>query len=136
MGVKWLKAVMMVAFVLVFAAATNHCRLEIIEGLEFLVCCTHDGAEAPDHAAPHQDDDCETDGCASLEEGLYKSEDSRIPQIVPLIVVAEVLPADGERLMHHLPDAPFSTFAIPELPASWQFLLRVASPPRAPSIAS
>ena len=135
MGVKWLKAVMMFGLVGVFALATNHCRLEVIKGLEFLVCCSHD-VEAEGHAAPHQDDDCDTDGCASLEQGLYKSEDGYIPRILPLNVIAEVVPADDERLTGRAPDSPSFTFAIPELPASWQFLLRVAASPRAPSFAS
>ena len=135
MGVKWLKAVMTFAFVGAFALATNHCRLEVLKGLEFLVCCSHD-AEADGHAAPHQDDDCETDGCASLEDGLYKSEDGRIPTIVPLLVAVEIVRTDDALLTHAPPLAQFSTFAIPELPASWQFLLRAASPPRAPSLAS
>jgi hypothetical protein len=134
MGVKWLRAVMVFVFIGVFALATNHCRLEILNGFEFLVCCSHDGQT--EAATPHQDDDCDTDGCAALEQGLYKSEDGRIPQIVPLIISPEIVAADDQRLTEPAPLAQFSTFADPGLPASWQFLFRAASPPRAPSIAS
>ena len=134
MGVKWLKAAMMFAFIGAFALATNNCRLEVLKGLEFLVCCSHDVEDS--HAAPHQDDDCETDGCASLEQGLYKSEDGHIPTIVPLVAAVEIMPADDALLTQAVPLAQFSTFAIPELPSSWQFLFRAASSPRAPSLAS
>ena len=136
MDVKWLKAVLTLALIGAFALATNHCRLEVLKGLEFLVCCAHDVANGDGHAEPHQDDDCETDGCASLEEGLYKSEDGHIAQVAPLVVEVEIEAADEALLSQPAPLALFSTFAPPELPASWHFLLRVASPPRAPSLAS
>ena len=76
------------------------------------------------------------DGCASLEQGLYKSEDGHIPTIVPLVAAVEIMPTDDALLKQAAPLAQFSTFAIPELPASWQFLFRAASSPRAPSLAS
>src|SRR5688500_10552798 len=97
MGVKWIKAMLTVAFIGAFALATNHCRLEVLKGLEFLVCCSHD-AETQS-TAPHQDDDCETDGCASLEEGLYKSEDGRVVSGVPPVfaIMADLVPHDESR---------------------------------------
>ena len=64
-NVKWLKTMTVLALLGLWLAATNHCRLELVPGLSFLVCCPHDDA------APHQDDDCDTDDCAQVEHGLY-----------------------------------------------------------------
>jgi hypothetical protein len=131
MSVKWIKAWLTVAFIGAFALATNHCRLEVLRGLEFLVCCSHGGGTEP--AAPHQDDDCETDVCASLEGGLYKSEDGRITSIAPVFLA--ILPsATSPEFTLRLAAVPDP--APPDLPTSWQFLLRAASSPRAPSIIS
>jgi len=130
-GVKWFRALMIVAFLGVFTLATNHCRLEVLKGLEFLVCCSHDTEQG--ETTPHQDDDCETDGCASLEEGLYKSEDGYVASVVPtLITLSEDSSAEA---LHRPLDLHFRS-ARPELPRSWQFLLRAAFPPRAPSLVS
>jgi hypothetical protein len=134
MDVKWVKAVLVVAFIGAFALATNHCRLEVLEGLEFLVCCSHDGESEP--ATPHQDDDCETDGCASLEGGLYKSEDGRVTSAVPLLSLNEGVLPDADAVAPTLLSAAFRTVAPPDLPTRWQFLVRAASAPRAPSLAS
>jgi hypothetical protein len=133
MHVKWVKAVLMVAFIGAFALATNHCRLEVLEGLEFLVCCSHDGETEP---APHQDDDCETDGCASLESGLYKTEDGRVISPAPALELNDGVLPDADAVAPTLFSAASRSAAPPDLPARWQFLLRTASAPRAPSIAS
>lgn len=109
-----------------FALATNHCRLEVLSGLEFLICCSHDT-----DTAPHQDDDCETDACATLEAGLYKSEDGHVITIVPLAVATvEELSTPNSQL------STLNSTVEPALRVSWQFLLRAAAPPRAPSLVS
>lgn len=132
MRVKWLKALLTVAFIGAFALATNHCRLEVLKGLEFLVCCSHDGES---HAAtPHQDDDCETDGCASLENGLYKSEDGHVTSAPQSQLHACEAPPPAEQLLSQLLSADFRTVAEPDFPVSWQFQLRTAATPRAPSL--
>src|SRR4030095_6492852 len=71
MRVTWLKSVMIVLLTLIWAAASNHCKLEQVPLLAFLVCCQHEAA------APHADDDCESDGCASFENQLYKTENAQ-----------------------------------------------------------
>ena len=111
--------------------AINHCKLEQIPGLSFLVCCDHEDA------APHQDNDCDTDGCAAVEEGFYKLEDSppSVPAPVFIPMVSPVPALDGHaRLRFARSD--FSTTAPPELPVTWQFSFRAAAPPRAPSLVS
>ncbi len=108
--------------------ATSHCSLEQMPGLEFLACADEAAA------VPHQGNDCETDSCASVESGFYKSEDGH--QVVPTApLVASALltailrksaqPVAGSRIVFD--SAP------PELPKVWQFSFRTALPPRAPS---
>ena len=130
--VKWLKMIAVAALLGLWLGASNHCSLEQIPGLNFLVCCDHE-----EETAPHQDSDCETDGCALVEDGLYKTEDCRVVATAPLLGIPAAF------LHNHLQEAPppvtlsgFLTFAPPELPASWQFAFRTALPVRAPSAAS
>ena len=117
----------MVAF---WLPATNHCRLEQIPGLAFLVCCEHE------ESAPHQDNDCETDNCAAVEEGLYKTEDCHVAVIAPCLDQPLLLPSVVDDLYGnaHVLRRLFS-IRFP-LPSSWQFDCRAAAPPRAPSFAS
>ena len=111
--------------------ATSHCSLEQMPGLEFLACADEAAA------VPHQGNDCETDSCASVESGFYKTEEGR--QVVPTApLVASALltailresaqPAAGSKIVFD--SAP------PELPKVWHFSHRTALAPRAPSVAS
>jgi len=125
------KTVLVVLLALIWAVASNHCKLEEIPGLQFLACCDHEGA------APHQDDDCETDGCATFENQLYKSENAQLSVAAPTLLFAAFLSPPWAELSpppavsHVLPDA-----APAVLPRIWQFSYRTALPPRAPSLLS
>src|SRR4026208_607345 len=105
-------------------SAANHCRLESIPGLEFLRCASEADSSS----------NCESDGCETVENGYYKTESSRTIVPAPAIVVA--------LLSLEQPVAPISARQIefasapPELPRIWQFSLRTARLPRAPSVAS
>ena len=129
-NVKRMKAMTVLALLGLWLAATNHCRLEQIPGLNFLACCPHDDA------APQEDNNCDTDGCAQVEQGLYKVDEIGVAAVTPLFVVTVFLLPTAEQmaLAPLLPD--FPTVASPELPGTWQFSRRAALPPRAPSIAS
>ena len=117
--------------VAIWLPATNHCRLEQVPGLAFLICCEHD------QSAPHQDNDCETDSCAAVEEGLYKTEDCQIAVVAPFferpLLSSSTIP-DSRKESQFVPG--FLAANSFELPATWQFTLRAAAPPRAPSFAS
>ena len=121
---------MILMLVALWATASNHCRLEQFSCFDFLVCCDHE------EAAPHQDKDCETDGC-SFETQLYKTESARVSAATPVLLFAVfLLPEWAEfhahqSVNHFLPDA-----APMELPRIWQFSHRTALPPRAPSLLS
>ena len=108
--------------------ATCHCQLEVVTGLQFLKCCTHQ------HTAPHQDADCDSDGCAVIESGGYMLEANPSPTGPPLLdLVVEALDRLAEENLPTPPPALTAPFAPPELPKIWQFSCRAALPPRAPS---
>jgi hypothetical protein len=128
---RLVKAVLIVLLALLWAAASNHCKLEEIPGLEFLSCCAHDDT------APHQDDDCESDGCAAFENQLYKTETTQVSVALPILLFDSFL---SPLLVEPSPPAPVNSVspdAAPViLPRVWQFSYRTALPPRAPSLLS
>ena len=113
-------------FLALWLPVTNHCLLENFTAFHFLACCPH-------HAAPHQDHDCDEDGCAVVESGLYMvpvhpeavSPPSPVPALIALCPVVESLVPTG---VEWLP-RPFP----PELGTRWQFDWRAAPRARAPS---
>ncbi len=112
--------------------ASNHCRLEEVAGLEFLLCNPH--AEE----AAHQEDDCQKDSCAFVEHAIFKSEQQQFTVAQPEMLLVPDLVAV---VMAERPD--ISSIGSQELPASaeilptaWRFVFRAAAPPRAPSVAS
>ena len=108
--------------------ATWHCELEQLPGLEFLVCCHHPGQ------TPHQDNDCEQDGCATVESGLYMVEGVATSAPPPVMVLASGLWFPPESVSGTpLPPVRRSS-APPELLRVWHFTFRAALPPRAPSL--
>ena len=108
--------------------ATMHCDLEQVPGFEFFASCHAQGS------APHQDNDCESDGCSAVESGFYRIEEQAPAVTVPLLMLSFVLP-----LWEVTPPTPALLFepligSPPELPRGWQFSYRTALPPRAPSL--
>ena len=127
--VRYLKTVAVFGFLAFWLAASNHCRLELIPCLSFLACCE------PGDGLPSQDKDCETDGCAAVESGFYKTEDGQAsvsaPQPATLTLLLPLL------LVQVPPATPVAPDVVPpELPVTWQFSFRAAAPPRAPSLVS
>ena len=111
-----------VLLALLWLPITAHCSLETLPGLEFLEC-ESDASKK----------DCEEDACAQIERPSYKISDTETivpePQLAiwfELIFPREV-PVDSPQP---------STAAPPEISPGWQFLFRVALPPRAPSFVS
>ncbi|HEY5914394.1 MAG TPA: hypothetical protein VJA21_27710, partial [Verrucomicrobiae bacterium] len=110
--------------------ATVHCRLEEMPGFGFLACCHHTGS------TPHQDDDCSRDGCATVESGFYKLEEQPVAAVQLLVPVSFLPPLAQSDPISDLVRSPTARSVSSELPHTWQFLLRTALPPRAPSMAS
>ena len=127
--VKWLKTVAVFGLLAVWLAASNHCRLELIPGLNFLACCDHEDA------APHQDNDCDTDGCAAVESGFCKMEDG-LASVSALPPVTLTLLLSLLSVQVPPPSIVMLDAVRPELAVTWQFSFRAAAPPRAPSLVS
>jgi hypothetical protein len=109
---------------------TSHCNLEQLPGLQFLAC-----GDQSDQT-PHTNTGCGESACASVESGLYKTEER--PNTLP---ASALLPVFGvAAAMDTLPQMAQLRanleFAPPELSRGWQFHFRTALPPRAPSLAS
>jgi hypothetical protein len=71
--VRYLKTIWVVALACAWVPITAHCTLEGLPALEFLACCAHEGT-----ASPHQDNDCESDGCAAVESGNYRAQEQDV----------------------------------------------------------
>ena len=118
----------MVAVLSLWLGATNHCLLEDFPILKLLACNPHS------QDASHEDSDCEKDSCVTVEKSAYKTERGRVALADPtLLQIPTVLPSLEDDAS---PDGLIDTLAAPELPVTWQFVLRTAAPPRAPSILS
>jgi hypothetical protein len=129
--VKSLQLLLTVLLTALWPLVTSHCSLEKMPGLEFLAC------EDANATAPHQENECETDGCRSVESGFYKIEDREQPSPGPAPIPSAILTA---ALAEAAKPAPLKIVAFdstpPELPKVWQFTFRAALSPRAPSFVS
>ena len=114
---------------LLWLPLSSHCTWEHLPGLEWFSC--HSEAET----ASHQDDDCQSDGCAGVESGSYKIEEqpASIPAQLLVLCIASALATDVTPLST---DSPAQIFPPPELSRIWQFAFRAAASPRAPSFVS
>ena len=128
--VRFVKTVLILLLALVWAAASNHCKLEQIPGLALLACADHA------NETPSEDRGCDTDGCA-FEIQLYKTESAQASIPSPTFLFTLFLgplfdePVAPAAVSHVLPDA-----APVVLTRVWQFAYRTALPPRAPSLLS
>ncbi len=128
MGVTWPTRCAVVVLLALFGLARHHCALERVPAFKFLACCQHADR------APHEDNDCDEDGCAAVESGLYQMEENPT-------LAAPLAPALGAAEWHEVvkrpaelarPGAAVSP-APPGLARFWQFQYRTALAPRAPS---
>jgi len=118
---------MAVLLALLWVPLISHCDLEHLPGMEWIACC--DSAQAE----PHQNDDCASDVCASVESGHYKTEEQPVSAPQPCLFPTLL----SQALSLHSADLPPAS-ACPvavreELPRRWAFTLRLALSPRAPS---
>jgi len=114
--------------------ATNHCRLELIPGLQFLSCCSH---SAEEQASDQHKNECEEDLCAQVEGSLYKAESNQVLVKSPPVAAQFILPSLHEEgpSLDRVPSVRLDA-SPPELSKTWQFSCRAAAPPRAPSFVS
>jgi hypothetical protein len=128
--VKLTKMIIVFAVLGLWLGAANHCRLENVPALKFLAC------NPQAKTAPHQDNGCEQDSCATVEKAAFKTLKANVAARSPMLL----LPATfvGTVRTEAQLDTSFEGFPAlpPELPVTWQFSFRTAAPPRAPSFAS
>jgi hypothetical protein len=135
--VKWMRAIGSLTLALLWAPLAVHCQLETLPGLAFLACGDPSDGDCCEPVSPHEESDCEGDACAAIESGAYKTELEELDLNASASGPSACsISADREEAVLRtaaflpLPCAP------PELPVVWQFLLRAAAPPRAPSLAA
>ena len=125
-----MRTILCFCLAVVWLPVTAHCQLETLPGLELLRCAS----EA--HDAPARGG-CNDYGCCEVERSVYKTNQQRVALrsadlppvfILSLTVLLQNLPARQIQAIGNTPSPPFAE--------CWQFVLRTASPPRAPSIAS
>jgi hypothetical protein len=117
-----------------WVAASFHCRLEVLPGFEFLSCCQHSESE---QSPAHHEKECNDDGCAAVELGLYRPETPQAASAMPLLALVTLLSPLPEHAQVSVFDHLVSISASPpELPKSWQFFQRTALPPRSPTFVS
>lgn len=98
--------------------------------MEFLACATEVGAD-------HEESNCDTDACAAVESGLYKTERQLELAPRPVVNSAFILATLLDLSTPYSAANPLLPKAIPpELSQTWHFMLRAALPPRAPSCLS
>lgn len=125
-----MKTVLILLLTLLWAAASNHCKLEQVPGLTFLACTDH----AED--VPVEDRGCDTDGC-SFEVQLYKTENAQASMPAPTFLFIFSLSPLVDELSASAAASDFLPDSAPVvLPRVWQFSYRTALPPRAPSLLS
>jgi len=131
--VRYLKTIWVLALALLWVPITSHCQLESIPSLTALLsCCDHEDA-----AAPHEDEDCEQDACASVESGDYRTPEHDPLFVAPDFVASEIVAIVAE--LDLLPDESSLGILATAPPGQhhiWQFAFRTALPVRAPSLAS
>ncbi len=125
---RWLWRSVLISVAVLWLPVTMHCHLESLTQLQILNCCAHS-------EDPHQDNDCDGDGCADVESGLYEC------KYQPMEVAAPLLgPVESFTVLVELRETPVkSSFDVletapPELRNGWQFSLRSALCPRAPTL--
>jgi hypothetical protein len=98
------------------------------------------GPNAKDDSGSKSSRHCVDDGCATVEEGHYKSDLQNVSTARPDFGVS--LLANWIQLVSTLAKEEFQSSTLsnaeppPELSSSWRFVSRVALPARAPSLLS
>ena len=111
---------------LLWVPITSHCLWEDAPGLQVFKCVDDTGA--PSESGP---DDCESDACSVLETADYKISKTRTDVPPPFAnILFQLTIEEAETEQCPLP----VTAAPPRLP--WQFSVRSALSPRAPSFVS
>jgi hypothetical protein len=128
--VKWLKNVVAKLLLVLWMPATMCCALERA-GVPFFDNCCADETSRDSPQPP-----CTDKSCCLLDSGRFTAQITPPLAVMPLetvVLVPWVLLGASQRPQ---PASQFSDLAPPDLPVTWQFSLRTALLPRAPSLIS
>jgi hypothetical protein len=129
--VNLLKRVVALVLLAAWLPATSLCLIERAGWLSSDDCCPSNTQNGSDQKPSHETT------CCALASATYKADDD---QNVNVAAPIAVLVADWNSLSvvesFGWSACPSLSISPPELPASWQFALRTALPPRAPSFVS
>ena len=128
--VNRLKGIMSVIVLALWASCTIHCELEMFASAKASSCCQGDEQRSGKPASP------ESCVCTVIASGGYTVQ-KNAPVAAPapeVILEFTEIPQSEDALREAVVED--LIFAPPELPRSWQFSLRTALPPRAPSFVS
>lgn len=133
--VKLAKQIFALGMVAFWSIMANHCALEVIPSLSFIACSTDIQAEATQHLPTDCGD--EGDVCATVEGGNYRSEENPVLSQAPNVAFAFVRGLLSEIIpLQSLIGPALPELVPPEFGQTWQFSLRTALAPRAPSLLS
>ncbi len=132
--VRMFKTVLALALATIWLPMTSHCLLfETVMQSDFFAC---PGAATADTTEPDQSpaSDCDQDSCQVVENAQYKS--SSAPVIIPplnsqLLFEVPVPVSIPANVVQTGTNSAAGNLAV--LPAAWQFAVRTAPSPRAPS---
>lgn len=128
---KRIRTIALLTLLTLWSLASAHCSLERLTGLGFLSC------ETPAAVVAHHEKDCESDACALVEDGLYRSENSFVALPTPqLLALTGSLAPATDTIGLLVGTVSIATDSPPELARLWQFTQRAAPSPRAPSFVS
>ncbi len=124
---KRLQQIVGLILLVLWVPLTSHCTWENISDLAMFKCADDTEQQS------EQKSDCADDGCAQLETATYRSSDAQ-PDVAPpaflvLFQLLNVTVPTNESCVA-VATSP------PQILAGWQFSLRTALPPRAPSFVS
>ena len=127
--VRTVRAMLTILLAVAWLPLTAHCQLEKLTELEVLRCGSM-GTAAASGSSP-----CDDASCCGWEFGQYRLPQAQTPVSASYdAVVPLVLPRlDLDRCPELTAGA---VAALPKPPRPWQFSLRAAPPPRAPSLVS
>jgi hypothetical protein len=131
-----LRIIVALLLAVLWAPITSHCDFELFADLDILACGDH--TEGSQGNNSHQPADCETDGCALIEDGFYKSESE--PSLLGKPDWQPVPAIDAALVTAGPVKAIAATSITSENPHAglipWPVSLRAIPQPRAPSFVS
>ncbi len=125
-----LRTIAAVALAALWVVAGSHCLLESVLGFSFLHC------DPPQSSSSTPESHCNDEACQTMEAGHYLPSAQVTAPVAALGIVLFEPVSLAERSISSENIMGVLTAAPPDLPASWQFSLRAAQPPRAPSFVS